>query len=164
MFILIAVLAGGTMFGYTATHQGSLAALQLEAVANDAIDSTSHVLMVSSPVYAQDVNADGAIDDADTVAVDVRVAPGASDVALASTSVFLTTSAGRFAVGPTISSITGNGDSLLESGEVVELTFAPPAQLQAGEELSIEMTPSDGPTVMVTATMPPVIDGLMTLY
>lgn len=158
IFILMAVAAAGAMFGYAATHENALAALRLEAAAQDALDRTSHIVMVTGPVYVQDANGDGVIDQADSISFDVAVAPGAIDADLSTMSATLVTDSGRTTVAASY-----DGDPLLERGETVTLTIAPPALLAPGQAFSVELSPADGPTTAVTATMPAAISGLMTL-
>jgi hypothetical protein len=164
VFLLMALVAAGATFGYAATRQDALAALRFSAAADDALDRTGHVLVVSGPMHAQDVNGDGLIDSSDALTVDVIVAPGSTDVDLAATAVFFVTGEGRYPVAPTIDRVHGDGDSQLEPGELVELRVAPPAALAAGESFTVELTPADGPPIAASGTLPPVIDPLMTLY
>lgn len=154
MLLLVAVLAGGSMFGYAATHQGSLAALKLQATADAAIKGTGRVAILSGPLYVQDSNGDGAIGPGDQVTVAAMAAPGATDVDLGTASVHFVTATARYEV-------TG---AFLGDGATRDLIFSPPAQLLPGEAFSVELTPEGGPTSTFAATMPPSIDPLMTLY
>ena len=151
LFMLLAVVAGGSMFGYAATHQGTIATSQLDAVAVDAVERADDVVITTGPVYVQDVNGDGAIDAADSVTMGVSAAPGTPAVDLEKTSAILTTPDGRYPIA-------------LNPTPAGEMTFAPPTTLAPNEQFTIELTLNGGPKTSVTNTIPSVIDGVMTLY
>jgi archaellin len=163
VFVLMALVAGGATFGYAASHQNALAALRFNAVAEQALDNAGRAVMPQGAVYVQDTTGDGVIDGGDAISLDIAVAPGGTPVGLATLAAFITTSDSRLAVHPAFATITGDDDGVLQNGEIVEMTFAPPAQMGPSERFTIELIPAGGATSDISVTMPAAIDGLMTL-
>jgi flagellin FlaB len=65
-----------------------------------------------------------------------------------------------------VNEIQGDGDNLLENGELFELTVNPPAgsTLDTNEIFTLEVVPSAGGTLLIERTMPPEIDLVMDLH
>lgn len=68
----------------------------------------------------------------------------------------------------TVNWILGDGDSLLEPGELAEISIALPTpsgnNLSANEHFTIEVIATNGGTMLIARTMPPGIDPVMDLH
>ena len=66
----------------------------------------------------------------------------------------------------TVTEILGDGDSLLEVGELMEITVAVPAlsALAVNEIFTLEVIPPAGGVLLLNRTMPPQIDLVMDLH
>lgn len=62
--------------------------------------------------------------------------------------------------------ILGDGDNLLENGELVEITVPIPAgsTLVTNENFTVEVIPPGGGALIISRTMPPQIDAVMDLH
>ncbi len=75
-----------------------------------------------------------------------------------------------------VNQIQGDGDNLLENGELFEITVNPPADcdpvtagnqacaLDANETFTLEVVPPQGGTLLIERTMPPEVDAVMDLH
>ena len=68
--------------------------------------------------------------------------------------------------GWTVVEVLGDGDDLLEVGELMEVTVAIPvgSTLDTNEIFTIEVIPPSGGTLLINRTMPPQIDVVMDLH
>jgi flagellin FlaB len=66
----------------------------------------------------------------------------------------------------TVTEILGDGDMLLEAGELFQLTVNPPAgsTLVVNEIFTLEVIPPTGGTLLISRIMPPEIDPVMDLH
>jgi len=66
----------------------------------------------------------------------------------------------------TVNEIQGDGDNLLETGELFEVTVNPPgtSTLVANEIFTLEVVPPQGGTLLIERTMPAEIDTVMDLH
>jgi flagellin FlaB len=66
----------------------------------------------------------------------------------------------------TVNEIQGDGDNLLENGELFEITVMPPtgSTLAVNEIFTLEVVPPQGGTLLINRTMPPEIDLVMDLH
>jgi flagellin FlaB len=66
----------------------------------------------------------------------------------------------------TVTEVQGDGDNLLENGELMEITVAVPAtsSLDTNEVFTLEVVPPTGGTLLINRTMPPQIDLVMDLH
>jgi flagellin FlaB len=66
----------------------------------------------------------------------------------------------------TVTEVQGDGDNLLENGELMEITVAVPAgsALSTNEVFTLEVVPPTGGTLLINRTMPPQIDLVMDLH
>jgi flagellin FlaB len=66
----------------------------------------------------------------------------------------------------TVNEIQGDGDNLLENGELFEITVNPPtgSTLDANEIFTLEVVPPQGGTLLIERTIPPEIDVVMDLH
>jgi flagellin FlaB len=66
----------------------------------------------------------------------------------------------------TVTKILGDTDNLLETGELFEITVAPPgtSTLATNEVFTLEVVPPQGGTLLINRTMPPAIDTVMDLH
>ena len=66
----------------------------------------------------------------------------------------------------TVNKLLGDGDDLIEVGELFEITVTLPAgsTLVTNETFTIEVVPPSGGTALISRTMPPAIDLVMDLH
>jgi archaellin len=64
----------------------------------------------------------------------------------------------------TVLEIQGDGDNLLENGELFEINVAPGGALDPNEIFTIEVVPPQGGTLLINRTIPPEIDTVMDLH
>ncbi len=164
-FLLLAVVIGAAVFAFAVTHLGVSVGDRLALVGSDALEQTERTITAPGPIYVKDVNGDQLIDERDTITFDVTAGPGGQTVALDAIDASLRISdATSTPVSTSATTIVGNGDSVLETGETVELRLVPDGEIASGEQFVIQLTPADGAPVSITATMPLISDSLMTLY
>jgi archaellin len=164
VFLLLAAVMSASLFAFALTHQGVSVGDRIASIGKGALQQTAPTITARGPVYVKDVNLDKVIDDRDTITFDISVGPAGSPVDLASIVTTLQTQAGRTTVNSSATTIVGDGDRMLESGETVELRIIPPAQIESGKMFVIQLAPDAGAPVSLSATMPLISDGLMTLY
>jgi flagellin FlaB len=65
-----------------------------------------------------------------------------------------------------VNEIQGDGDNLLENGELFQITVNPPgtSTLITGETFTLEVVPPQGGTLLIERTMPPEQDVVMDLH
>jgi archaellin len=64
----------------------------------------------------------------------------------------------------TVTEIQGDGDNLLENGELMEINVTPGGTLDVNEIFTIEVVPPQGGTLLINRTMPPEVDVVMDLH
>ncbi|MCH8814947.1 MAG: hypothetical protein IH957_07610 [Chloroflexi bacterium] len=66
----------------------------------------------------------------------------------------------------TVNKLLGDGDDLIEVGELFEITVVVPAtaSLVTNETFTVEVVPPSGGTNLISRTMPPQIDLVMDLH
>lgn len=140
-----------------------------------ALEDASANVQVSGSLFARDVNADGNLEaaDGDGLLVTLSLVAGGTSVSLDRTAhanrlvVNLVDSEARSAdVSYTPRWVLGDGDLLLESGELAELhiPLPPGMALDRGEEFSLAIIPSAGGSLVVSRTIPVAIGPIVNLH
>jgi len=120
-----------------------------------------------------DVPPNGAIGDTDEIRFNVALAAGgfpiSIDPAAYTNTVVINYIDGQDRVADVdyiVTWILEDGDTLLEVGELAEITVNPPAgsTLIANEIFTLEVIPPSGGTNLINRTMPPAIDIVMDLH
>lgn len=173
--ILIAFVIVASVFAFVVLSTGLFSADRGKETVFAGLDKARGNLEVRGALTVTDVNADGAIDDlgADTVVFNLGNAAAGAPVSVDPLATTNTTVMNyideqlRVADATfTTLEILGDGDTLIEVGELFEVTVVIPAgaSLVPNETFTIEVVPPSGGTSLVSRTMPPEIDLVMDLH
>lgn len=180
--ILIAFVIVASVFAFVVLSTGLFSADRGKETVFAGLEKARGNLEVRGAVTVQDGNGDGDIDglddDLDTILDDSIVfniansaggVPVLVDPAATTNSTVVNWIDQQDRVAATTYSVTevlGDGDNLLEPGELFEITVNPPAAstLVANETFTLEVVPPAGGVSLISRTMPPEIDAVMDLH
>ncbi len=177
--ILIAFVIVASVFAFVVLSTGLFSAERGKQTVFAGLEKASGNLEVRGAVTVTDVNADGVIDNAggDTIIFNVGLAAAGFPVLLdnlATTNTlainYIDSDARIPLDGPagdwTATQILGDGDLLVENGELFSVTVPIPATavLATNEIFTVEVIPPSGGTLLINRTMPPQIDLVMDLH
>jgi flagellin FlaB len=173
--ILIAFVIVASVFAFVVLSTGLFSADRGKETVFAGLDKARGNLEVRGALTVTDVNADGLIDDigADTVVFNLGNAAAGAPVSIDPLATTNTTVMNyideqlRVADATfTTLEILGDGDNLIEVGELFEITVVIPAgaSLVPNETFTIEVVPPSGGTSLVSRTMPPEVDLVMDLH
>ncbi len=172
--ILIAFVIVASVFAFVVLSTGLFSAERGKQTVLAGLEKASGNIEVRGSVSLQDVGADGLIDDTDPDVVIFNIANAAGGrpvlidpAATNNTLVINMVDSGARVRDLTyvVAEVLGDGDDLLEAGELFELTVDIPTgiDLVVNEEWTMELVPSSGGTLLINRLMPPQIDPLMDL-
>jgi flagellin FlaB len=181
--ILIAFVIVASVFAFVVLSTGLFSAERGKDTVFAGLEKARANLELRGAVTISDSNADATIDDNDAIVFNLATAAGGSpvlvDPAATSNSVvinYIDADARVADATYTVNEIQGDGDNLLENGELFEITVNPPADcdaatvgnqacvLDANETFTLEIVPPQGGTLLVERTMPPEVDTVMDLH
>jgi flagellin FlaB len=180
--ILIAFVIVASVFAFVVLSTGLFSAERGKETVFAGLEKARGNLEVRGAVTAADGNGDGDVDsnddDADTVLDDsitfnVGLAAGGSAMLVDPTATTNTLSINYIDAEArvpntswAVTEIQGDGDDLLENGELMEITVNPPtgSTLTTNEVFTLEVVPPTGGTLLINRTMPPQIDLVMDLH
>jgi flagellin FlaB len=173
--ILIAFVIVASVFAFVVLSTGLFSADRGKETVFAGLDKARGNLEVRGAVTVTDVDADGLIDDftPDTVVFNLGNAAAGAPVSVDPLGTTNTTvmnwidEQSRVADTTfTVNEILGDGDTLIEVGELFEITVDVPtgASLVPNETFTIEVVPPSGGTALISRTMPPEIDLVMDLH
>jgi len=171
--ILIAFVIVASVFAFVVLSTGLFSAERGKETVFAGLEKARGNLEVRGALTVADINTDGAIDENDEIVFNVALAAGGFPISLdpaAYTNTVVVNwidAQDRVAnTGYTVNWILDDGDTLLEAGELAEITVAPPAgsTLAVNEIFTLEVVPPSGGTNLVNRTMPPAIDDVMDLH
>jgi flagellin FlaB len=173
--ILIAFVIVASVFAFVVLSTGLFSADRGKETVFAGLDKARGNLEVRGALTVTDVNADGAITDLglDTVVFNLGNAAAGAPVSVDPAATTNTTvmnwidEQSRVADTTfTVNEILGDGDTLIEVGELFEITVLVPAgaSLVPNETFTIEVVPPSGGTALISRTMPPEIDLVMDLH
>jgi flagellin FlaB len=181
--ILIAFVIVASVFAFVVLSTGLFSAERGKETVFAGLEKARGNLEVRGALTVSDTDADGDIDDtdgadADSLSDDVLVFnlanaaggfPVSIDPAATTNSVVMNWIDAQDRIADTdytVNEILGDGDSLLEPGELFEMTVYVPtgSSLVANEIFTIEVVPPAGGTLLINRTMPPEIDLIMDLH
>jgi flagellin FlaB len=171
IFASFVVVGSSVAFGVLNT--GMFAAQQVTDTVTASLDSVLGTLEIRGAVTTIDVNGDGAIDEGDHIVFDLRNVAGGGPVLIdpsangGSLTINYADADVRVpGIAYAVAKISGDGDNLLETGELFEITVNPPAgsRLDINETFGLEIMPPGGAVLIVSRTMPPLIDKVTTLH
>jgi flagellin FlaB len=171
--ILIAFVIVASVFAFVVLSTGLFSAERGRDMIFAGLERARSNLEVRGSVTVTDSNASGTITSADVIEFNLATAAGGLpvvvDPAATTNSVvvnYVDAQARVAATTYTVDELAGDGDDLLETGELFEINVAPPgaSTLVANESFTLEVVPPEGGTLLVNRTMPPSIDTVMDLH
>ena len=171
--ILIAFVIVASVFAFVVLSTGLFSAERGKETVFAGLEKARGNLEVRGALTVIDVNADGAITTADDIIFNLANAAGGFpvlvDPAATTNSVVINYIDAQDRVADatyTVTEIQGDGDNLLETGELFEITVNPPgtSTLVPNEIFTLEVVPPQGGTLLIERTMPPEIDTVMDLH
>ena len=173
--ILIAFVIVASVFAFVVLSTGLFSADRGKETVFAGLQKARGNLEVRGSVTVIDVNADGDITGAgnDTIVFNLANAAGGEPVSVDpaattnSTVINYIDADARVANTTfTVDEILGDGDNLLEPGELFEVTVVVPAgsTLEPNESFTLEVVPPAGGVSLIARTMPPEIDAVMDLH
>jgi flagellin FlaB len=171
--ILIAFVIVASVFAFVVLSTGLFSAERGKDTVFAGLEKARANLELRGAVTIEDTDASGTITTADDIVFNLATAAGGSpvlvDPAATSNSVVINYIDEQDRVADTtytVNEIQGDGDNLLENGELFEITVNPPAAstLVDNETFTLEVVPPQGGTLLVERTMPPEIDDVMDLH
>ena len=171
--ILIAFVIVASVFAFVVLSTGLFSAERGKETVFAGLEKARGNLEVRGALTVIDANADGAISSADSIVFNLANAAGGFpvlvDPAATTNSVVVNYIDAQDRVADatyTVTEIQGDGDNLLETGELFEITVNPPgtSTLVPNEIFTLEVVPPQGGTLLIERTMPPEIDTVMDLH
>jgi flagellin FlaB len=171
--ILIAFVIVASVFAFVVLSTGLFSAERGKETVFAGLEKARGNLEVRGALTVTDVDTNGTIDDADDIVFNVALAAGgfpiSLDPAAYTNTVVINWIDAQDRVPDTIYSVNWiltDGDSLLEVGELAQVTVSPPvgSTLVPNEIFTLEVVPPSGGTNLINRTMPPAIDDVMDLH
>jgi flagellin FlaB len=171
--ILIAFVIVASVFAFVVLSTGLFSAERGKETVFAGLEKARGNLEVRGALTVTDVDDNGTIDSADDIRFNVALAAGGFPISLNpaaytnSVVVNWIDQQDRVAdVDYSVTWILTDGETLLEVGELAEITVNPPAgsSLIANEIFTLEVIPPSGGTNLINRTMPPEIDTVMDLH
>jgi len=171
--ILIAFVIVASVFAFVVLSTGLFSAERGKETVFAGLEKARGNLEVRGALTVIDADSDGDIDSSDEIVFNVALAAGGFPISLdpaAYTNTVVVNwidAQDRVAdTSYTVTWILDDGDTLLEVGELAEVTVNPPAgsTLVPNETFTLEVVPPSGGTNLVNRTMPPEIDDVMDLH
>jgi len=181
--ILIAFVIVASVFAFVVLSTGLFSAERGKDTVFAGLEKARANLELRGALTITDANADGTIDNNDDIVFNLATAAGGSpvlvDPAATTNSVvinYIDSNARVPDATYTVTEIQGDGDNLLENGELFQVTVHPPADcdpvttgnqactLDVNEQFTLEVVPPQGGTLLIERTMPPEIDTVMDLH
>ena len=171
--ILIAFVIVASVFAFVVLSTGLFSAERGKETVFAGLEKARGNLEVRGALTVIDTDSDGDIDSSDEIVFNVALAAGGFPISLnpaAYTNTVVVNwidAQDRIAdTSYTVTWILDDGDTLLEVGELAEITVNPPAgsTLVPNETFTLEVVPPSGGTNLINRTMPPEIDDVMDLH
>jgi flagellin FlaB len=171
--ILIAFVIVASVFAFVVLSTGLFSAERGKETVFAGLEKARGNLEVRGALTVADVDANGTIDSADDIVFNVALAAGGFPISLDPTAYTNTVvinwidAQDRIAdTSYSVDWILSDSDTLLEVGELAQITVHPPAgsTLDPNEIFTLEVVPPSGGTNLINRTMPPSIDDVMDLH
>jgi flagellin FlaB len=171
--ILIAFVIVASVFAFVVLSTGLFSAERGKETVFAGLEKARGNLEVRGALTVADTDTNGTIDSLDDIVFNLANAAGGFpvtvDPAATTNSVVVNYIDAQARVADTtytVNEILGDGDDLLETGELFEITVNPPAgsTLVVNERFTLEVVPPAGGTLLIERTMPPEIDDIMDLH
>ena len=171
--ILIAFVIVASVFAFVVLSTGLFSAERGKETVFAGLEKARGNLEVRGALTVTDSDTDGDIDDQDVIQFNVALAAGGFPISL-NPGAYVNTVVINWIDGQdrvanvtyTVNWILEDGDTLLENGELAEISVSPPAgsTLITNEIFTLEVIPPSGGTNLINRTMPPAIDDVMDLH
>jgi flagellin FlaB len=171
--ILIAFVIVASVFAFVVLSTGLFSSERGKEVVFAGLDKARGNLEVRGALTVIDANTDAAIDNNDEIVFNLANAAGGFPVLVdpaATTNSLVVNYIDKQARVPAltyaVTEVQGDGDNLLEIGELFQVTVNPPAgsSLVPNETFTLEVVPPQGGTLLLERTMPPQLDTVMDLH
>ena len=173
--ILIAFVIVASVFAFVVLSTGLFSAERGKETVFAGLEKARGNLEVRGALTVTDADTNGTIGDTDEIRFNVALAAGGFPISIDPAAYTNTVvinyidAQDRVAdVDYTVDWILEDGDTLLEVGELAEITVNPPSvsssTLIANETFTLEVIPPSGGTNLINRTMPPAIDDVMDLH
>ncbi len=171
--ILIAFVIVASVFAFVVLSTGLFSAERGKETVFAGLEKARGNLELRSGMTIVDEDASGTITTLDSIMFELGLAAGGFPVVVDpaatsnSTTINYTDADDRVEdVTYTVTEIMGDGDDLLEAGELFSVTVTPPATstLVVNEAFTLEVIPPSGGVLLIARTMPPQIDTVMDLH
>ena len=171
--ILIAFVIVASVFAFVVLSTGLFSAERGKETVFAGLEKARGNLEVRGALTVADIDTNGTIDSTDEIVFNVALAAGGFPISLNpaayTNTVVVNWIDAQDRIADTSYSVTwilDDGDTLLEVGELAEITVSPPAgsTLIANETFTLEVVPPSGGTNLINRTMPPEIDDVMDLH
>jgi flagellin FlaB len=171
--ILIAFVIVASVFAFVVLSTGLFSAERGKETVFAGLEKARGNLEVRGALTVTDADTNGTIDDADDIVFNVALAAGGFPIALDPTAYTNTVVINWIDAEDrvpdttyTVTWILTDGDTLLEVGELAQITVNPPvgSTLVTNEIFTLEVVPPSGGTLLINRTMPPAIDDVMDLH
>jgi flagellin FlaB len=173
--IMIAFVIVASVFAFVVLSTGLFSADRGKETVFAGLEKARGSLEVRGAVTVADINSDGAITNAgaDTIVFSLANSVGGAPVSVDPAATTNTTVLNYIDADALDSDVTytvvktlGDGDDLLEVGELFQITIVIPAgsTLVTNETFTIEVVPPSGGTALINRTMPQAIDLVMDLH
>ena len=171
--ILIAFVIVASVFAFVVLSTGLFSAERGKETVFAGLEKARGNLEVRGALTVADMDTNGTIDSADEIVFNVALAAGGFPISLNPTAYTNTVvinwidAQDRIAdTAYTVTWILEDGDDLLETGELAQVTVSPPSgsSLAENETFTLEVIPPSGGTNLIMRTMPPSIDDVMDLH
>jgi len=171
--ILIAFVIVASVFAFVVLSTGLFSAERGKETVFAGLEKARGNLEVRGALTVADTDTNGTIDSTDEIVFNVALAAGGFPISLDPAAYVNTVivnwidAQDRIAdTAYTVNWILDDGDTLLENGELAEITVNPPgtSTLDPNETFTLEVIPPSGGTNLINRTMPPAIDDVMDLH
>ncbi len=171
--ILIAFVIVASVFAFVVLSTGLFSAERGKETVFAGLEKARGNLEVRGALTVTDIEPDDDIDSSDEIQFNVGLAAGGFPISL-NPSAYVNTVVINYIDAQnrvanttyTVDWILTDGDTLLEVGELAEITVNPPtgSTLVSNEIFTLEVVPPSGGTLLINRTMPPEIDDVMDLH
>jgi len=171
--ILIAFVIVASVFAFVVLSTGLFSAERGKETVFAGLEKARGNLEVRGALTVTDIDTDGDIDDQDVIQFNVALAAGGFPISLNPAAYVNTVvvnwidAQDRVAnIGYTVTWILEDGDTLLENGELAEITVnrVCGSSMVTNEIFTLEVIPPSGGTNLINRTMPPAIADGMDLH
>ena len=171
--ILIAFVIVASVFAFVVLSTGLFSAERGKETVFAGLEKARGNLEIRGALTVADTDTNGTIDSADEIVFNVALAAGGFPISLNPTAYTNTVVINWIDAQDRIAATTysvdwilDDGDTLLEVGELAQITVSPPSgsTLIENEIFTLEVIPPSGGTNLIMRTMPPSIDDVMDLH